>query len=386
MTGSRWAVPVFCGVVVAVVTVLCQLLAHPSPFHPSRLLSVAATDPLAAYLAERDPSFVFTTPADHYDGIYYVAVALDPFATGQPHDLIDLAAYRYGHPLHGWLGGLLSLGQPGALPWVFWALSIAWMVAAAVLMSLLARRLGGSPWLGLLVCFTPGLLFSASTALTEPGQVALICALLLAWHREQRNWALIAGLGVAVCLMKEQLVLVPVALGMAELLRWWRTRSIDWRPVPALLAGPLALAAWLLYVRSRFTAEQSTYDDGNVGSPVAGWLETFGLANQLRAGDFLASQIGSTAVPGLLAIAAVLVVASVIGLVQRSPLGFVVLLQTVLVSTLGWRTLLYPHEMFRIPSVALCLAVLLLTLAATRNAARWSRTVEKSTMHDHRGG
>lgn len=362
---GRFGVPVVCGVVAAVVTVVCQLLAHPSPFHPSRLLSVASADPLATYLAQRDPSFVFTTPADHYDGIYYLAVALDPFATGQAHDLIDLAAYRYGHPLHGWLGGLLSLGQPTAMPWVFWGLSVASMVAAAVLVSLLARRLGGSPWLGLLVCLMPGLLFSASTALTEPGQVALICALLLAWGAERRNWALIVALGVAVCLMKEQLVLVPVALGLAELLRWIRTRSFDWRPIPALLAGPVVLAAWLWYVRTRFTAEQSTYDDGNVGAPVVGWAETFGFANQLRTGDFLSSQIGSTAVPGLIAVAAVLLAASVVGVVQRSDLGFVVLLQAVLISTLGWRTLLYPHEMFRIPSVALCLAVLLLILAIT---------------------
>ena len=381
---NRFCVPAICGMVAAVVTVLCQLVAHPAPFHPSRLLSVATTDPLDAYLAERDPTFLFTTPADHYDGIYYLAMALDPFATGQPHDLIDLAAYRYGHPLHGWLAGLLSFGQPALMPWVFWGLSIAWMVAAAVLVSLLARRLGGSPWLGLLVCFTPGLLFSATTALTEPGQVALICALLLAWHREKRSWAVIAGLGVAVCLMKEQLVLVPVALGLAELVGWIRTRRLDWRPVPALLAGPVALAAWLFHVRSRFTAEQSAYDDGNVGALVVGWLETFDLATQLRTGDFLSSQIGSTAVPGLIATATVVVAASVVGLVQRSALGFVVLLQGSLVSTLGWRTLLYPHEMFRIPSVTLCLAALLLVLAVTGNATRWPRTVEETTIRDHR--
>ena len=88
--------------------------------------------------------------------------------------------------------------------------------------------------------------------------------------------------------------------------------------------------------------------------------------------------------PGLIATATVVVAASVVGLVQRSALGFVVLLQGSLVSTLGWRTLLYPHEMFRIPSVTLCLAALLLVLAVTGNATRWPRTVEETTIRDHR--
>lgn len=368
----RFLVPGVCALVAAVVTVLCQLAAHPAPFHPSRLLSVAATDPLAALIAQHDPTFHFTVPADHYDGIYYLAMALDPFATGQAHDLIDLAAYRYGHPLHGWLAALLSAGQPAAMPWVFWGLSVASMAAAAALMSLLARRLGASPWLGLLVCFMPGLLFSATTALTEPTQVALICALLLAWTRERRPWLAIAALGVALCLTKEQLVLVPVALGMIEAWRWLRRRALlDWRPIPALLAGPLVLGAWLLYIRSRFTAEQSTYDDGNIGLPGAGWWETFDLATRLRVGDFLSSQVGSTAVPGLVAIAALLILASVVGMIHHPSLGLVLLLQTALISTLGWRTLLYPHEMFRIPSVAVCLAlfVLAVSLSAPRRQA-----------------
>ena len=83
------------------------------------------------------------------------------------------------------------------------------------------------------------------------------------------------------------------------------------------------------------------------------------MAGTLRVGEFYAAQIGSTAVPGLMATAAVMVIAAVIGLTRRDALGWVVVLQAVLISTLGWRTLLYPHEMFRIPSVALLFAALL---------------------------
>lgn len=361
-------VPAVSATLAASVAVAAQVAAHPGPFHPSRMLSVAAEDPLATLISKHSPDFQFTVPADHYDGIYYLAMALDPLARGEAHDLIDLAAYRYGHPLYGWLGALFSGGNLNAMPWVFWALSVFSMAAAAAMMSVLARRLGASAWLGLLVSFMPGLIYSASTALTEPLQVALICAMLLAWTSQRRSWIVIALLGAALSLTKEQLVLVPVALGISEAWHWLRHRTFDWRPIPALLTGPLVLATWLAYVRNQFTAEQSTYDDGNVGLPGTGWLQTFEMANQMRVSDFLSSQIGSTVVPALIATAVLLLLASLVGIRYHRALGLVVLFQALLVSTLGWRTLLFPHEMFRIPSVAVAMALFTLGAALSTRA------------------
>lgn len=342
--------------------VVAQLAAHPSPFHPSQLLTVADSDRLSGMVVGLDPSFQLTVANNHYDGVYFLAMALDPFATGQAHDLIDLAAYRYGHPLWGWIAAALSFGRPAAMAGVFWLMSVASMAFAGATAALVARRAQASPWIGLVVAASPGLLFSATTALTEPFQVALICAIILAWQRERQRWWLLTLLSVAMCLTKEQLVLVPAALTLLELGRILTHSRVRWPSLAALAAGPVALGAWLLYVRGRFSSEQSTYDDGNIGTPVLGWLKTFDLANNLRLGESDASQIGSTVVPGLLATAVVLIVATIVGLRRRGPLGIVVALQTMLISTLGWRTLLYPHEMFRIPSVALTLAVLLLAI------------------------
>ena len=168
-----------------------------------------------------------------------------------------------------------------------------------------------------------------------------------------------------MCLLKEPLVLVAVALGLSGLIHGIRARNIEWSRLFALLAGPVALGAWLLFIRGRFAAEQKTYDDGNLGRPIDGWLETFRFATSLRFGDAMQSQIGSTAVPGLMAAAAVLVIASAVGVRRLDALGLIVVLQTALVACLGWRTLLYPHEMFRIPAVPVALAVLLLGVAMT---------------------
>lgn len=131
-TMTRGWVPVAgCVIVSAAVTVLAQMLSHPAPFHPSQLLSVASTDPLSALLLPLSPDFRFTVASDHYDGVYFLAMALDPLALGDAHNLIDLGAYRYGHPLRGWLAMLLSLGQPAALPWAFWTISVASMALAS---------------------------------------------------------------------------------------------------------------------------------------------------------------------------------------------------------------------------------------------------------------
>lgn len=363
---GSWLVSWLTGLVALVVALATQIASRWGVFHPSRLLNVADTDAIAPHIAAVDPSFQFTTTHDHYDGVYLWAMATDPFAVaGGSHELIDLAAYRYGHPLYSWIAGALSLGQPPALPWVFWVFSLVSMLGAAVTVSRLAVRLGGSPWLGLIVACSPGLLFSASTALTEPAQLFLVALLCLRWLDQRTSPIEIAMLTAAMCLLKEPLVLVAVALGVSGLIHGIRARNIEWSRLFALLAGPVALGAWLLFIRGRFAAEQKTYDDGNLGRPIEGWLETFRLATSLRFGDAMQSQIGSTAVPGLMATAAVLVIASTVGLRRLDAIGFVVVLQTVLVACLGWRTLLYPHEMFRIPAVPVALAVLLLGVTFT---------------------
>jgi hypothetical protein len=43
-------------------------------------------------------------------------IAVDPLALASVHRYFDKLAYRYGHPLYGWLGWLLSAGQAAAVP------------------------------------------------------------------------------------------------------------------------------------------------------------------------------------------------------------------------------------------------------------------------------
>ncbi|GAA3592027.1 hypothetical protein [Kribbella ginsengisoli] len=47
------------------------------------------------------------------------------------------------------------------------------------------------------------------------------------------------------------------------------------RTLAVLAPGPIDLTVWYLYVHSRFGQFPSNYQDGNIGWPVAGWLEAF---------------------------------------------------------------------------------------------------------------
>lgn len=346
------------GVLTAFVTFLAQYYSHRPKFDTSQLLNISVADPIAKLVTSVDPKFQLVSPPDHYDGVYLWAMAHDPFATGQAHDLIDLAAYRYGHPMYSWIAAILSIGNPSVIDEVFFLLSLASMAGAAALLTLLTDRFGVSRWWGLLVMFSPGLMYAATTALTEPFQLLLVALVLLLWF-EKRQSPLLALAVVALSLAKEQMVLVPACLGLLLVVETVRTRKIEWRTYLNLAAGPIAFLAWRQYLTVQFTPEQRQYESGNVGTPIKGWLETFDYAGAMRSQNLLANEISSTATPVLFAFAALMVAAVIIGLRRFDALGVIVVGQVAMMTMLGWRLLLYPHAMYRIPAVTLVLCLFL---------------------------
>ena len=104
------------------------------------------------------------------------------------------------------------------------------MLVAGAAASLLARAVGWTSWGGLAVALNPGLVFAVNVDTSEPLGAALLLLGLAAYVRGRRGWAL--GLLAALCLVKEPLVLVPLAIAAWEL---WRTRR---PPIVALAVVP----------------------------------------------------------------------------------------------------------------------------------------------------
>ncbi len=227
--------------------------------------------------------------------------------------------------------------------------------------------MGASPWWGLAVAASPGLLFSASGALTEPLQVALVCAALLVWGSPRAQPGLLAGLLVACCLTKEQLVLVPAAMALDALMTRRQSGAGTWA---ALAAGPAALLGWLIWVRAVMSPAELAYQDGNIGLPFTQLRGVLQLCALLRQQDDHGAQTGTTAPSLLVATAVLLLCGTVAGLLRRDALGLVVAAFTLLTTCLGWRTLVFPHEGLRIPAVAVVLALLSLAAGTVRPAAQ----------------
>ena len=87
-----------------------------------------------------DPNFKTVTNA--YDGQFYWGIAIDPLARGYIHQRFDNASYRYGHPLLGWLGWLVSGDGARRVPAALLAICLASMFAAGAASARLGQLLG----------------------------------------------------------------------------------------------------------------------------------------------------------------------------------------------------------------------------------------------------
>ena len=321
----------------------------------SLLVRMSETEPMAEIARFHDPDFALVPPEAHYDGVYFYAIALDPFARNADlYTRMDLYEYRYGHPGYGWLSRLFVLGGVRSLPWSMLMVALAGMGLGGWAVSRIADHLGRSPWWGLLVAVNPGLVFAVTVLNSEPVGVGIAAVGLLLWLRGRlvASVAVLAG----ACLVKELFVLVPAGLFLWEIVQVLRHRAV--RGVVyrlALLAvSVVPLAWWYLYLRFHLGVFPAESEPGNIGVPFVGWYDTFRQAVAMsRSGS---SQIGTFTITLATITACALLVGVVRAVRLRSPLDLTFLLFAVLASTLNWMILLYPKDLIR----ELALAPLLL--------------------------
>jgi hypothetical protein len=279
---------------------------------------VAAGTPLGDAAKRIDPGFR-TVRAGGYDGQFYWAVAVDPLATGSVHRDVDKPSYRYGHPLDGWLGWLLSAGQSGAAAGALLAVGLLSFAVAAAAAAWLGMRRGSGGWESLFVIANAGLLYSTAHDLAEPLSVALLLGGIAAYVSGRR-----AAMLVCFCLLpfaKEPLAIVPLAVAVWEL---WRNRA-SLRSVLPFGAILVPGVAWWIYARAQLGA-WFTSGDTALGLPFAGWKRAvLDAAARSYSTNGALLQIGEETLVVLAALLGVLAVAGLCALRLRGPIDLIYL-------------------------------------------------------------
>ena len=317
----------------------------------SALVRMQPDEPMATVARDADPGFAFT-PQGHYDGVYAYAIAIDPLARGDSPALIDFPAYRYGRAAYGWVAGLVSVGDAAKVPLALFLINLIGLVGGSFGASLVASRLGLSPWGGLLVALNPGIIYGLTADTSEPFSAGLLAAGLLAWFGGRRILA--AGLFALLCLVKEPFVAVPLGLVVWEIVSARRERSaVDIKPRLGLLAASIApLPLWWVYVHAQI-GQWPTDQPGFVTKPLIGWLDTMRQAAGLGLSGFYEQQIGTIQLPLLVVIAAALILGAIWSLKIRSPLAPIFLGFFAVATLFNWYQLLFAKELFRILAIPL---------------------------------
>lgn len=376
--GQDRRVALKCALVAVVLTAIpVRLAIQAAGEQPSGLIRMASVEPIARLALEGDPEFAFVDIGAHYDGVYYYAIARDPVARGEAHELIDKSAYRYGHAGYGWLAALLSLGNPRLIPGALISIALLGMALAAWATSTIFRDFGFSGWWGLTIALNPGLIYAATAVTSEPIGVAILLLGLLLWLRDRTRPAAI--LIAALCFFKEPFVMVPVGLAAYELIELMRgrRRSDLVERLSLLAVGPALFAGWYLYLYQTFGRWPFTDQEGFFQFPFAGWIQSIQEASKMARGPFFESQLGAPSAAFIAAVAGLLIIGFVAAIRWRSSIHTVFFPLAVVVACLSPLGVLYPKDLIR--EVAAPIALVPLVLAAGSGAPRDGTRFD----HDH---
>jgi hypothetical protein len=199
---------------------------------PSTLLRVGRFAASREFVEQDLPDPVLTEDYGHDGQQFYVLAATFPaLEDAQGH--VDKLRYRARRVLLPALVSPAPRGEP--LVWSMFAVNLAAVGAAAVGVGRLARRLGTTPWLGLVVAVTPAMVESVEGSLGDALAFALAIWGVVTWRR--RPW-LAAALFLAAALARETTLVVPLACAIVA------PRSLR---LP-MLAPIAAFGAWVAVV------------------------------------------------------------------------------------------------------------------------------------------
>lgn len=244
----------------------------------------------------RLPAGLHVTNGNGYDGQFYYRLALNPaHLSGEEHGVrLDspFRVQRIGYPIVVWI---VSGGQPPLVPWALLVVNMLGFGVIGLLGGLLARDAGRHPLWGLVPAGFWGLLFPLGHDLTEITEYAWLLGGLLALRRGRPLAATMAF--TAAVLTRETAVVTVAAVGIVRLVTLLRRRVRVGRADIAWAVPLGAFGAWQLICLAAVGVLPLTNGTGYIlGQPfvglwraVPGWIQALpSLPGWLRIAQFVA--------------------------------------------------------------------------------------------------
>lgn len=266
--GRTGGIPLLAVVAVVAAAHLAFVVARLAVFGGDPSGFVAAGD-LLTDPAHAPDSLLVTPGVDGYDGQAYYRLARDPLTDEISAHGIEFTrpAYwqtRIGYPAAAWL--LSAGGQEALVPAAMLLVNVLAVIGLALLAASVARRLGRSPWWGVVPATWGGYVVGVGQDLTEPLAGLLLLVALVALRSRQHAVAALAL--TAAALTRETTLVVALAVLVAAVVAR-RTAPPWW-----VAAAPLGVyAAWRTWIRGRWpeTADPLTGSppsDNPLGPPL----------------------------------------------------------------------------------------------------------------------
>ena len=225
------------------------------------------------------------------DGQAWAALAQDPtfshpeVFTGGTAEFV----YRAQRPLFGLLVWAASGGQADAVAIALVVLSGVGVGALAFASTLLADQQGRVRRYAWIAALLPGSILVAVVMGPESLAVAAAVMGVYWWSETPRRLVPSVLALVAAALMRDTLVLVPVAIVAWELVH-------NRRPVRQLIPlaiPPLALFAWIVHLRIRwgYWSNQASSGRGRLDLPFRGWIGAIPEVELVRTGSFVLAAV-----------------------------------------------------------------------------------------------
>ncbi len=219
---------------IAAALVLPQLASHHGDV--TVFLRVGRYANARPYVERAFPHPVLTPDYGHDGQQFYVIAGTFP----HPHQAIpyvDHIRYRLRRILFPLIVSPFRRGPP--LVWAMFGVNLLAIGAAAIALGRLAKRLGGSPWLGIIVALSPALVESLQGSLADGLAFALALWGVVMWRRSI-GWGVL--LFTLAAFTRETSLVVPAACFLVAYARQRRWLVI---PPAAYVVWMLVVAAWV---------------------------------------------------------------------------------------------------------------------------------------------